>query len=109
MRRRTYLATTTAMLTLGGCSDNAEIITPTPDTTSTAPMTSEQRRQTEPEPSPTDTPQKETHQDVTPQGTPSEAPLKIDYDIDAVKENAEVVPYDTLVRKIDAYREEPIY
>lgn len=110
MRRRTYLATAAAMLSLGGCSENAETITPTTDTKA-APTMSEQPP-TQSEPTSTDTlqeTQSDTPQDVTPQGTPSKAPLKIDYDIEAVKQDASIVPYDTLVQNIDAYRGEPIY
>lgn len=109
MRRRTYLAATAAVFSLGGCSDNAKIITPSPDSTSVAPTTSEHDTQAEREPTPTDTPQEEPRQKVTPEGTPSQAPLKIDYDVAQVKQNATVVPYDTLIQNIDEYREEPIY
>ncbi|RXK48687.1 hypothetical protein [Halorientalis pallida] len=108
MRRRRYLATAAAMLSLGGCSDDAEIITPTKDTTSAAPTTIDQP-QSPPAERPTNTPQSERPADVTPQGTPSEAPLKIDYDPAAVKENASVVPYDTLVQNINEYRGEAVY
>jgi hypothetical protein len=108
VRRRKYLAAVAATLCLGGCSDNAEIITPTPGTTSATPTASEQPP-SQKEPTPTGTTEAETPQEITPQGTPSEAPLRVDYDVAAVKQNAVVVPYDTLVQNIDEYREEPVY
>jgi hypothetical protein len=115
MRRRTYLTAAAVLLSLGGCSENAEIATPMTDTTATPraseqPPTQSQLTSTDaPQETQSDTPQDVTPQDVTPQGTPSEAPLKINYDVEAVKQDASVVTYDTLVQNIDAYRGEPIY
>jgi hypothetical protein len=110
MHRRTYVATTAALLSLGGCTapDINDANTSIQNRTSavTSDTVSGEQRQTVPQPDSTPT---HTVQETTPQRTPSEVPLKINYDVDEVKQNATTVDYSTLIENIDKYIEKPVY